>query len=257
MLDVDLAAIRRLVEGMDYRPLFVTVSGAHLYGFPSSDSDVDLRGCHQLPLRDVVGLDLPNQTLEHKTVHDGTEVELVSHEIGKYLRLLVRNNGYILEQVFSPIVVLGQEFLDELRPLAVRCIKPNDHPAARSPSRCEPSAMSVVRLSLGRQRLTEVRDAVVNLVRDDVQRVPFRDFQSSGNLLRQLKTHCLVRLDHRQLVRGNPECTAPRILLVGPDFPFDGDQKPVGEQLLPRKQLAIDNWHDKIPSTSIYCVLGE
>ena len=63
-----------------------------------------------------------NQTLEHKTVHDGTEVELVSHEAGKYLRLLVRNNGYILEQIFSPIVVLGQEFLDELRPLARRCI---------------------------------------------------------------------------------------------------------------------------------------
>ena len=122
MLEVDLAAMRRLVEGLDYHPLFVTVSGAHLYGFPSSDSDVDLRGCHQLPLRDVVGLDLPNQTLEHKTVQDGTEVELVSHEIGKYLRLLVRNNGYILEQIFSPIVVLGQEFLDELRPLARRCI---------------------------------------------------------------------------------------------------------------------------------------
>jgi uncharacterized protein len=122
MLEVDLAAMRQLVEGLEYRPLFVTVSGAHLYGFPSADSDVDLRGCHQLPLQDVLGLDLPNETLEHKTLCNGTEVELVSHEIGKYLRLLARNNGYILEQVFSPIVVLGQEFLDELRPLARRCI---------------------------------------------------------------------------------------------------------------------------------------
>ncbi len=122
MLEVDLAAMRRLVEGLDYQPLFVTVSGAHLYGFPSSDSDVDLRGCHLLPLRDVVGIDVPPLTLEHKTVDDGTEVELVSHEVGKYLRLLLRNNGYILEQIFSPTVVLGQEFLDELRPLARRCI---------------------------------------------------------------------------------------------------------------------------------------
>jgi predicted nucleotidyltransferase len=122
MLDVDLAAMRQLVEGLDCHPLFITVSGAHLYGFPSSDSDVDLRGCHRLPLRDVVGLDLPEQTLEHETVHEGTEVDLVSHEVGKYLRLLVRNNGYVLEQVFSPIVVLGREFLDDLRPLAQRCI---------------------------------------------------------------------------------------------------------------------------------------
>ncbi len=127
MLDVDMAAMRQVVEGLKYRPLFVTVSGAHLYGFPSSDSDVDLRGCHQLPLRDVVGIDIPSLTLEHKIIHDGTEVELVSHEAGKYLRLLVRNNGYILEQIFSPIVVLGQAFLDELRPLARRCITRNHY----------------------------------------------------------------------------------------------------------------------------------
>src|SRR6516225_7118468 len=103
MLEVNLDSMRRLVDQLDYRPLFVTVSGAHLYGFPSADSDVDLRGCHLLPLRDVVGLNVPELTREHKTVDNGTEVELVSHEAGKYLQLLLRNNGYILEQVFSPI----------------------------------------------------------------------------------------------------------------------------------------------------------
>jgi predicted nucleotidyltransferase len=120
MLDVD--ALRHLVEGQRYAPLFVTVSGAHLYGFPSPDSDVDLRGAHLLPLRDVVGLDLPDPTVERKLDLAGVEVELVSHDLGKYLRLLVKNNGYVLEQIFSPLVVTGQDFLDELRPLARRCI---------------------------------------------------------------------------------------------------------------------------------------
>jgi predicted nucleotidyltransferase len=119
---LELAELRRLVEGQSYRPLFVTVSGAHLYGFPSPDSDVDLRGAHLLPLRAVVGLDLPEQTVERKLDLAGVEVELVSHDLGKYLRLLVKNNGYILEQIFSPLVVTGQDFLDELRPLARRCI---------------------------------------------------------------------------------------------------------------------------------------
>jgi len=32
-----------------YPLLFVTISGAHLYGFPSPDSDYDLRGVHALP----------------------------------------------------------------------------------------------------------------------------------------------------------------------------------------------------------------
>jgi predicted nucleotidyltransferase len=118
----DMPALRQLIEEQQYRPLFVTISGAHLYGFPSPDSDVDLRGAHLLPLRDVVGLDIPEETVERKLDLAGVEVELVSHDLGKYLRLLVKNNGYVLEQIFSPLVVSGQGFLDELRPLAQRCI---------------------------------------------------------------------------------------------------------------------------------------
>ena len=110
------------VAALNVRPLFVTVSGAHLYGFPSPDSDVDLRGCHLLPLREVVGLRQPELTLEISGIHNGIEVDLVSHDAGKYLGLLVRNNGYVLEQIFSPLVVTGQEFLDRLRPIACRCI---------------------------------------------------------------------------------------------------------------------------------------
>jgi len=122
MLDLDFAALADLVDTFGYRPLFVTVSGAHLYGFPSADSDVDLRGCHQLPLRDLVGLDPPELTNQRKCDLRGTEIELVSHEVLKYLGLLVRNNGYILEQEFSPLVVMGQAFLDRLRPRAQACI---------------------------------------------------------------------------------------------------------------------------------------
>jgi uncharacterized protein len=126
MLDLD--ALRQLVDGQGLLPLFVTVSGAHLYGFPSEDSDVDLRGCHLLPLRAVVGLDLPLQTVDRKLDLAGVEVELVSHDLGKYLRVLVKNNGYVLEQIFSPLVVTGQSFLEELRPLAQRCItRPHYH----------------------------------------------------------------------------------------------------------------------------------
>ncbi len=122
MLEMNMEPLRQLVAAQQYAPLFVTVSGAHLYGFPSPDSDVDVRGAHLLPLRAVVGLDLPCETVERKLDLAGVEVELVSHDLGKYLRLLVKNNGYVLEQVFSPLVVLGQDFLDELRPIARHCI---------------------------------------------------------------------------------------------------------------------------------------
>jgi hypothetical protein len=39
-LDIDLAPV---VAEQPFPVLFATVSGAHLYGFPSRDSDVDLR----------------------------------------------------------------------------------------------------------------------------------------------------------------------------------------------------------------------
>lgn len=43
----------RLQKQVDHHPyplVFATISGAHLYGFPSADSDDDLRGVHLLPL---------------------------------------------------------------------------------------------------------------------------------------------------------------------------------------------------------------
>jgi hypothetical protein len=46
--------LHRIVAAQPYPLLFATISGAHLYGFPSPDSDYDLRGAHVLPL-DAVG----------------------------------------------------------------------------------------------------------------------------------------------------------------------------------------------------------
>ena len=44
------------MRGHRYPLLFATISGAHLYGFPSLNSDWDLRGVHILPAERVLGL---------------------------------------------------------------------------------------------------------------------------------------------------------------------------------------------------------
>ncbi len=121
-MSLDLNRLAELVRECLPDALFVTASGAHLYGFPSEDSDIDLRGCHRAPLRELIGLRPPEETREVESLREGRDIDLVSHEAGKYLRLLCRHNGYILEQVFSPLVVTGREFLDRLRPLAARCV---------------------------------------------------------------------------------------------------------------------------------------
>lgn len=114
-LDLDLAPI--VAEQPD-PVLFATVSGAHLYGFPSRDSDVDLRGVHLLPAADLVGLREPDETRSRMWVRDGVEMDLVTHDLRKFVRLMLRRNGYVLEQLLSPLVVHTTDAHRELAELA-------------------------------------------------------------------------------------------------------------------------------------------
>ncbi|MEI5099776.1 nucleotidyltransferase domain-containing protein [Streptomyces sp. PmtG] len=98
--------------------LFATVSGAHLYGFPSRDSDVDLRGVHLLPVADLVGLREPQETRSHLGDRDGVEMDLVTHDLRKFVRLMLRHNGYVLEQLLSPLVAHTTDAHAELVALA-------------------------------------------------------------------------------------------------------------------------------------------
>jgi len=84
--------------------LFATVSGAHLYGFPSRDSDVDLRGVHLLPVAGLIGLREPEETRSRTEDRAGVETDLVTHDLRKFVRLMLRRNGYVLEQLTSPLV---------------------------------------------------------------------------------------------------------------------------------------------------------
>lgn len=112
---LDLSAV--VAEQPDPLP-FVTVSGAHLYGFPSRDSDVDLRGAHLLPVEALTGLREPEETRSHTWEHDGVEMDLVTHDLRKFARLMLRRNGYVLEQLLSPLVVRTGGLHAELAALA-------------------------------------------------------------------------------------------------------------------------------------------
>src|SRR5437016_4688548 len=114
--------LKRIVAAQPYPLMFVTISGAHLYGFPSPDSDFDLRGVHLLPLEEVVGLKTGQETVEKSGVHDGLEIDLVTHDARKFFGLLLKKNGYVLEQVLSPLVVHTTPEHAELKEIARRCV---------------------------------------------------------------------------------------------------------------------------------------
>ncbi len=122
MTPMPLPLFMKQVEQHPYPLLFATISGAHLYGFPSPDSDYDLRGVHLLPLAEVVGLKTGPETVEKSGVYDGLEMDLVTHDARKFFGLLLRKNGYVLEQVFSPLVVHTTPEHAELKEIAAGCV---------------------------------------------------------------------------------------------------------------------------------------
>ncbi|HEY7314977.1 MAG TPA: nucleotidyltransferase domain-containing protein [Gemmataceae bacterium] len=119
---IPMATLKQQVEQHPYPLIFATISGAHLYGFPSPDSDFDLRGAHLLPLREVVGLQSGPETIEKSGVREGLEIDLVTHDAKKFFGLLLRKNGYVLEQVLSPLVVHTTPEHAELKEIAAQCI---------------------------------------------------------------------------------------------------------------------------------------
>lgn len=114
--------LNNIVADQPYSLLFATISGAHLYGFPSPDSDYDLRGAHVLPLEAVVGLEKRDETVEDSRVIGGLEMDIVSHDVKKFFGLLLKKNGYVLEQLYSPLVVHTTPEHVELKQIAKGCI---------------------------------------------------------------------------------------------------------------------------------------
>lgn len=119
---IDYEKMMTHVRSHPYPLVFATISGAHLYGFPSPDSDFDLRGVHLLPLTTVIGLDVGQQTEQKEGIYDGLEIDLVTHDAGKFFGLMLRRNGYVLEQLLSPLVVYTSPEHEELKSIAKDCI---------------------------------------------------------------------------------------------------------------------------------------
>jgi uncharacterized protein len=116
---------RRLLDPahqQKYPLIFVTISGAHLYGFPSANSDYDLRGVHVLPPHEIMGLEAGSETIQLSEDREGMEIDLVTHDAKKFFKLLLKKNGYVLEQLYSPLVVHTTPEHHELKEIARGCI---------------------------------------------------------------------------------------------------------------------------------------
>jgi hypothetical protein len=109
-------------EATKRRPLVVALSGAHAYGFPSPDSDLDLKGVHFAPAERFWGLAPIEATADRQEVIDGVEIDYTSNEIGHVLAGVLRGNGNFLERILGPIRYQRGPELASLEPLVAGAI---------------------------------------------------------------------------------------------------------------------------------------
>ena len=124
MLVADLALARRFVAAHppQGRLLLLGVTGAHIYGFPSEDSDLDLKGIHLAPTKALLGLEPPGESVDYTVIFEGVECDLTTQEARKALTLLLGGNGNMLERILSPLQVVDAAAVEALQALARGCI---------------------------------------------------------------------------------------------------------------------------------------
>jgi uncharacterized protein len=105
----------------------VYLSGAHAYGFPSPDSDLDLKSIHVAETADLLGFEVPAATVDRAEVLDGVEVDYTSNELAHALSGILGGNGNFIERVLGRMVAHGSALLTDLRPLAQRSLSRRVH----------------------------------------------------------------------------------------------------------------------------------
>jgi hypothetical protein len=122
MSDIDLWSVltphqaevaRRFLadRGRERRHLVVYLSGAHAYGFPSPDSDLDLKSVHIAPTRELVGLTPYGDVNERVEIVDGVELDYGSNELAPVLRGVLKGNGNFLERILGELVLASDATL--------------------------------------------------------------------------------------------------------------------------------------------------
>lgn len=124
------AAAARLLdeESAARRHVVVSLSGAHAYGFPSPDSDLDLKAIHVAPTERLLGLSPPPQSAPDRIeVLDGVEVDYSSNEIQPALVGILQGNGNFIERVLSRFVLRSSPEHDSLREIVKRSLSRRVH----------------------------------------------------------------------------------------------------------------------------------
>jgi predicted nucleotidyltransferase len=69
-----------------------------------------------------VGLLPKRETVEFSGLRGAVEMDLVTHDVLKFFTMLLKRNGYVLEQLYSPLIVSSTPEHAELKDIAAGCV---------------------------------------------------------------------------------------------------------------------------------------
>lgn len=112
--------IARLENEHDVTVLLACETGSRAWGFPSPDSDYDVRLIYQHKTDWYVTLTEAKDTID--IMYDNNEVDLSGWELRKALRLLHKSNAPLLERIQSPIIYKQDDaFVKHINDVAELC----------------------------------------------------------------------------------------------------------------------------------------
>ena len=83
--------------------LFIVVTGSHMFGTNHAGSDLDIRGIYAKPTEMELSLYPGRDTIEVTKILGG-DVDLQFYEIKKFLKLLLKANGNLIEMLLAPTI---------------------------------------------------------------------------------------------------------------------------------------------------------
>ena len=123
MRSVIIEAIEKIEREKNIKVLYACETGSRAWGFPSPDSDYDIRIIYKHAKDWYLSLSEKNDTIE-AMLNDG-DLDITGWDIRKCLRLLWKSNGPLLERLQSPVVYYEADgFLELIRPFAEQCFSP-------------------------------------------------------------------------------------------------------------------------------------
>lgn len=103
--------VLNFIANFGVRPLFLCITGSHMWNLARPESDLDIRGIYVKPTEIILSLHPGKDTITEYGIL-GKEVDLTLYEAEKAFSMLLKHNGNIVEMLLSPTTFFMDDSVD-------------------------------------------------------------------------------------------------------------------------------------------------